>query len=165
MNLQSLFPRIMGFLVIIITLALAPQIVLSNNAIADYTHLANFTGMEAMSSFGAPLIILGLLVSGGIFAIAGLKGRLAGAGVKDMLGVIGSVIIIIIALSFFLSILGYCYTLLTASSGDFGGVIYGIIPLIIYVGIIAGAGWFQVQTYRKLRKGGGSRRMRAAPNF
>lgn len=159
MNLKDLFPKVMGFIVIIVTLALAPTINTANATIVA-ANLTNLTGMSAVSAFGAPLIILGLLFSGGLFAVAGAKGQLAGASMKDMLSVIGSVVIIIVALSLFggtTSVISYTNTLIAASSG-FAVTVYGIIPLLIYIGIIAAAGYTQARVYRKYRR---NRRSRA----
>ena len=142
----------MGFVVIIITLALAPTIQTSNDAIIA-ANLTDLTGMTAVAAFGAPLIILGLLVSGGLFAVAGVRGRLQGASVGDMLSVIGSVVLVIVSLSLFTNVITYTNTLIGVSAVGFGDVIYGIIPLVIYVGVIAAAGYSQVRAYRKVRGG------------
>ena len=154
MNMKSLFGRIMGFVVIIITLALAPTIQTSNDAIIA-ANLTDLTGMTAVAAFGAPLIILGLLVSGGLFAVAGVRGRLQGASVGDMLSVIGSVVLVIVSLSLFTNVITYTNTLIGASAVGFGDVVYGIIPLMIYIGVIAAAGYAQVRAYRKSTRGRG----------
>ncbi len=149
--LGGLFTKIMGFLVIIITLALAPTINTANALIVS-ANLTNLIGMSVVAGFAAPLIVLGLLTSGGIFAVGGLKGNIQGASIQTMLGVVGSVIVVIVALTFMVDIIGYTNTLIAASSG-FAETLYGVIPLVIYLGVIAGAGWYQVSAYRKLRKG------------
>ena len=161
MNLGSLFGKIMGFLVIIITLALAPTIVTANAAIITQVSVnaTRFIGMSVVDTFGPPLIILGLLAMGGIFAIAGVKGQMGGASMKDMFSVIGAVIVAVVILSLFPNILTYTDSLITASTG-FAITIYSIIPLLIYIGIIAGTGWVGYSTYKKTRKGG--KRSRAA---
>jgi len=153
--MKTLFARIMGFVMIIVTLALAPTIATSNATI-EAGNLTNLTGMTAVSAFGAPLIILGLLVSGGLFAAAGVRGRLAGASVGDMLGVIASVVLVIVSLSLFSSVITYTNQLIAPSASGFGDVIYGIIPLVIYIGVIAGAGYMQFRAYKKAsgKKGG-----------
>jgi len=153
MNMRSLFGRIMGFVMIIVTLALAPTIQTSNDAIIA-ANLSDLTGMTAVSAFGAPLIILGLLVGGGLFAVAGVKGRLQGASLGDMLSVIGSVVLVIVSLALFVNVITYVNALIVAGGGagaGFGPVIYGIIPLVIYVGVIAAAGYTQVRAYRRTR--------------
>lgn len=153
---SNLMPKIMGFIVIIITLALGPAIYTANAAILTWGDLTPFLGLEVVAGFGAFIIILGLLVSGGMFSIAGLKGRLAGAGIKDILMVVGSVVVIIVMLTMFTSILDYVDSLITAaiSAGDsLGEVGFGIIPVVLYIGVIAAAGWTQASEYRKLSKG------------
>lgn len=159
MNLGSLFGKIMGFLVIIITLALAPSIVSANTLVATHDNVTAMLGMGVVSGFGAPLIILGLLTIGGIFALAGVKGQLANAGMKDLFTVIGAVIVVIVLLTLMPNVMDYTAELIEASTG-FAVTIYSIIPLLIYLGIVAGAGWAGVSTYRKTRKGG--KRSRAA---
>ena len=156
--LQNLLPRIMGFLVIIITLALGPAIYTANLAIVNYAGgLDQFLGLGVVAGFGAFIIILGLLVSGGLCAIAGVKGQLQGAGMKDILMVVGSVVVVIVMLTMFVKVLDYVAALISAATdaGDsLGEVGFGIIPIIIYVGIVATAGWVQVHEYRKMKKGG-----------
>lgn len=156
MNMGNLFGKIMGFLVIIITLALAPSIQTANATVLANTGVANssLTGMLVIGGFGAPLIILGLLASGGIFALAGAKGQLGGATGRDLMAVVGSVIVAIVALTFMDSICTYTTTLVVAAVGTFGATLYAIIPLLVYLGIIAGVGWTQVSSYRRLKKGG-----------
>ncbi len=77
---------------------------------------------------------------------------------KDMLAVIGSVILAL-SLAFLFSFLpsGYVAGLVaaaTTASDTIGELGFGLIPIIVYVGILAASGWTQVATYRKLRKGG-----------
>lgn len=169
---QGLIGKIMGFMVIIITLALSPTIYTANAAILAWTTsipagtntLADFIGLEAIGGFGGFIIILGLLVAGGLFTLAGVKGKLAGAGWRDIIMVIGSVIVVVVTLTMFLSILDFVDQLIAAAetaSDTIGQTLFGIIPILIYVGILAAAGWTQVSTYRKMRRGG-SRRARVA---
>lgn len=155
--LQNLMPKIMGFIVIIITLALGPTVYTANADIIAWGDLTPFLGLEVVAGFGAFIIILGLLISGGLFTIAGLKGQLAGAGMRDILMVVGSVVVIIVMLTMFTSVLDYVDELITAATGagdDLGEIGFGIIPVVIYIGIVAGAGWAQASTYRRLKKGG-----------
>ena len=151
-------PKILGFLVIIITLALAPTINTANAAITGHANVSAMIGMVAIGAFGAPLIVLGLLVSGGIFAVAGTKGVLGGASISDLMSVIGSVIVLIVVITMFESVMTYTGTLYDASTG-FAQTIYSIIPIVIYIGIIAMAGWTQARTYRRMR---GGRKSKAA---
>jgi len=150
MNLSGLLPKIMGFLVIIITLALAPTINTANAVIVG-DNLTNLIGMSVVADFGAPLIVFGLLAIGGAFAMAGVRGKLSNTSTSDLLGVVGSVIVVIIALTFMDDIITYVNALIDASDG-FAITLYGIIPLVIYLGIVAGAGWKAVSTLRKGRK-------------
>ena len=151
MNMKVLFGRIMGFVMIIVTLALAPTIATSNAAI-EAANLTNLTGMTAVSAFGAPLIIIGLLFGGGFFAVAGVKGKMKGASMADMFSVIGSVVLVIVSLSLFTSVITYLNALIAPSASGFGDVVYGIIALMIYIGVLAAAGYTQVRAYKKARK-------------
>ena len=158
--MKELMPKILGFLVIIITLALAPTINTANAAVVAHANLSNMIGMSAISGFGAPLIILGLLVSGGIFAVGGTRGALAGAKISDLMGVIGSVVVLIVVLTMFESVMDYVTTLATGVTG-FAFTIYTLIPIILYIGIIAMAGWTQVKAYRSAR----GRRKSSSANY
>src|SRR4030042_7008340 len=97
--LNNLMPKIMGFIVIIITLALAPTIYTANADILLWGVLDPFLGLEVIAGFGAFVIILGLLVSGGLFTMAGIKGKIAGTGMRDILMVVGSGVIIFVIVS------------------------------------------------------------------
>ena len=152
MGMRDIMPKILGFLVIIITLALAPTINIVNTAITGHANVTAMIGMAAIGAFGVPLIILGLLVAGGVFTVAGSKGALSGASVKDLLAVVGSVVVLIVVLTMFVNVMDYTTTLIEASSG-FAVTIYSIIPIIIYIGIIALAGWTQVRAYKKVKGG------------
>lgn len=155
----NLLGKIMGFLVIIITLALAPTIYTANAAILAWTGtglIGQFIGLEAIAGFGGFIIILGLLVAGGLFTLAGVRGKLAGASWREILTVVGSVIVIIVTLTMFLTIMDSADTLIaaaTAASDTIGTTLFGIIPIVVYVGILAAAGWAQVHTYRRIRRG------------
>ncbi len=95
-------------------------------------------------------MIMGLLVSGGFFGVTAAKGK--NTTVSDMLQVIGAVIITIVSLAMFSgSVIGYIDALITAATG-FAKTAYGILPIILYVGIIAGASTFiAVKAFRKSR--------------
>src|SRR3972149_5137542 len=145
--LTGLFGRIMGYIVIVITLALAPSISTANLDIVNHVSVANMTGMSVVGDFGAPLIILGLLVAGGAFAIAGSKGKLT-ANTSDLLKVVGAVIVVIVALTFMPTIMDYVEDLIDVAGGGFAQVIYAIIPLVLYLGVIVNAGWQTVETLK-----------------
>ncbi len=154
--MQNLVPKIMGWLVVIITLALAPTINSANTAV-DVAHAAatNGTlmiGLGTIVDYGAPLMIIGLLVAGGMFGVAGLRGQMQSASIRDMLEVIGAVIVVILALSMFTSVISYVNTLIVGSTG-FAQTLYGVIPIVLYVGIIAGATIVVGGKYKSLRKG------------
>jgi hypothetical protein len=150
--LQGLMGKIMFFIAIIITLALAPYIYTANSAIIAWGDLTPFLGLEVVVGFGAFIIILGLLVQGGFFAFATVKSRTNG-GMRDILQVVGSVVVILVVLSIFPTILDYMDDLITAAvaaSDGLGEVGFGILPVVLYLGVIAAAGWSGVSTYRRV---------------
>lgn len=151
-NMQSLMSKIFGFLVIIITLALAPQINTANAAITA-ANITNCIGVSAIDDFAAPLIVLGLLAVGGIFMWKGTQNQ----GMKDIMGVIGLVIIAIVGLTFMTDIIDYTNTLIDASTG-FATTIYGIIPLLVYLVVIGSVGFAGYKGW----KGGGKKSKKAA---
>jgi hypothetical protein len=64
-------------------------------------------------------------------------------------------------LTMFPTILTYTDNLIQAAitAGDnLGQVGFSIIPIVIYIGVIAGAGWTQAHEFNKMRKGAGTRR-------
>jgi len=139
--LNKLIPSIIGWLIVVITLALAPTIETYNGHVTTNvtgaTNAAYMIGMTAIDDFGGFLMIMGLLVSGGLFAVGGMRSKNVSIG--DMLTVIGSVIIAVVALAMFSgSVIGYIDSLITAGSG-FAKTAYGILVIIIYISIIAGA--------------------------
>ncbi len=113
--------------------------------------------MSVVTEFGAPLIVLGLLVVGGIFAWKGTGGQNMG----DLMKTIGLVIVAIVGLTFMSDIVDYTNDLIDASTG-FAVTLYGIIPLLIYLGIIAAVGWTGYSAYRGGRK---SKKAAAMANY
>ncbi len=152
----KLLPAIFSWLIVVITLALAPTIETYNTNVttnvAAATNAAYMLGMTAVDDFGGFLMIMGLLVSGGLFGVMGMKNKNVTVG--DMMSVIGAVIIVVISLAMFSgSVIGYIDSLITAGSG-FAKTAYGILTIILYVAIIAGAGAFiGVKAYKGGKKG------------
>lgn len=159
-----LLPSILSWLVVVITLALAPTIETYNTNVttnvAGATNAAYMLGMTAVDDFGGFLMIMGLLVAGGFFGIAGIRNK--NVTVQDMLEVIGAVIIVVISLAMFSgSVIGYIDSLITAGTG-FAKTAYGILCIVIYVAIIGGAGaYVGVKAYRS----GGRRGRRSSKAF
>lgn len=157
---NKLVPSIFGWLTVVITLALAPTIETYNGHVTTNvtgaTNAAYMLGMTAVDDFGGFLIIFGLLASGGFFAATAMR---RGTTIGDMLQIIGAVILTVIALAMFSgSVIGYIDSLITAGTG-FAKTAYGIITIILYLGIISGATAFT--TYKAYRKRRGSRRSRS----
>lgn len=156
-NMQSLMSKIFGFLVIIITLALAPQINTANAAITA-SNITNCIGVSAIDDFAAPLIVLMLLAVGGIFVWKGTGNQ----GLKDIMQVVGLVIVAIVGLTFMTDIIDYTNTLIDASTG-FAITIYGIIPLLVYLAVIGSVAYAGYKGYKGGKKG--SKRAAAYANY
>ncbi len=158
MQLNRLLGVILGLLTIVVTLAIAPSIATANTAVsANLTADANkadMIGLSVVLTFGAPLCILGLLAMGGLFAIGSWK---TGASMRDMLGVIMVAVIVIIGLNFMLYVVGYSSALIDAGSGGFETVLYGLIPLLVYLSIIGLAGLGVYRGAKSLKGGGQSK--------
>jgi hypothetical protein len=157
MDFKNILTRIMGFLVIVIVLSMGAVIYTTNTTNVVSGNLTNLIGMSVIGGFGPFIIIFGLLISGGFFAVAGVRGQMTTMGVKDILLVVGNVIIVVIVLTFMGSIITYTNNLIAAAitaSDHIGQVGFGIIPIAIYAMILAGSGWVQVSGYRKATKGG-----------
>jgi hypothetical protein len=148
----NLVPKIMGWLVVIIALALAPTINTTNGYISSNVtaavNSADMIGMSTIVAFGAPIMIISILFSGALIVM----GRVGDGTTKSLMSVIGTVIVVIIALSMFVNVISYVDTLITASTG-FAQTIYGVIPIILYIGIVAGAGGVAAYKALKGKKG------------
>ncbi len=149
MEIGKLLGVILGLLTIVITLAIAPDIATANTAVADSGNLtADMIGMAIVVQFGAPLAILGLLASGGLFAVGSWK---SGSSMKEMLGVVITAVIVIVGLTFMLDILDYSVALIAAGSGGFETILYGVIPLFVYLAVIGLAGLQAFKGVQKVR--------------
>jgi hypothetical protein len=159
-QLGKLLGVIVGLLTIVITLAIAPSIATANTAVSTSGNLtADMIGMSVVVTFGAPLAILGLLAMGGLFIVGAWKSNTT---MNDMLQVVFTAIIVIVGLTFMLNILDYSVALIAAGSGGFETVLYGILPLIVYLSIIGLSGW---QTYKGVKRVRGRSRTSAPAGF
>jgi len=155
--LSKLLPSIMGWLVVIIILALSPTIVTYNTQVATNVAAANqsayMIGMTAIQPFGGFIMIMGLLISGGFFAVAGMRNR--NTTVKDMIEVIGAVILTVVTLALFSgTVINYINLLICAGTANsFERTAYGILAVICYVGIIGAASAFTAVKAWKSSKG------------
>ena len=146
----NLVSRILGLLMIVLVLALAPSIVTANTAIQSNTNATNLLGMSVVDDFGGMLIILGILTVGGIFTVGG---SMAG-GIKDLLWTVGVTIVAIVALTFMDTIIDYNFAIYNVATGV-EQTLYSIISLLIYVGIIGSVayrGYKAGRSYYKSRK-------------
>ncbi len=160
MGLANLLPKIFGWIVVIIVLALAPSIQTANQAIVTSGNITLLTGMSAITPFGDPIIILGLIFSGVVMGVMGLKGKMQGASTQDMMVAIGTVIVVIVVLSLFDSVVDYIWALQNGATG-FAQTIYRMLGIIFYVGII---GSVAVTQYRAIRSSRG-KKSRAVANY
>jgi hypothetical protein len=161
---KELLPKILGFIGIVITIALSPAIYTANLLVVNYgggSGLTNFTGMDAISPYGGFLIIFGILIAQGIFNIAGVGGAKS-SSFKDLLIPVGSVIVVIILLNLYVSAILPGFTGLIASasvaSDTIGQTVFGVIPIVIYliivIGAIASQGGNALYNKAKGRRGG-----------
>ncbi len=142
MDFKTILPKVMGFIAIVITLALAPAIYTANLTVVNYgggSGMVNFTGMDAVSPYGGFLLILGILIAQGIFQIAGFGGGKS-EGWKDLVFSVGIVIAVIILLNVYASAVLPAFTKLIASASvaddSIGQTVFGVLPIVIYLGII-----------------------------
>ena len=161
MDLKNILPKVLGFIGIVITLALAPSIYTANLSVVNYgggSGLTNFIGMDAIAPYGGFLLILGILIAQGLFQVAGYGGGKA-EGWKDLFMSVGIVIAVIILLNVFVSAVLPAFTDLIASasaaSDDIGETVFGVLPIIIYLGVIlsAIAGQGGKAVYNRLKGG------------
>lgn len=148
---NKLVPNILAWVAVIIALALGPSIVTANAEVtanvAAATNATYMIGMTAIDDFGGFIIMLSLLFGGGMLALAGRKG---GSSVGDLMSIIGSAILVLVALKIFSgSVIGYIDAMVTAGTG-FEKTAYGILAILYYVTVIASAGGYSA--YRATRK-------------
>lgn len=141
-TLGRLLPTILSWMGLVIVIALAPTIATYNGHVstnvAAATNAAYMIGMTTVDDFGGFLMIMGLLVSTGLFAWSASKVKNYTVG--DMIGVVGAVIITVIVLAIFSgNIIGYFDELITAGGAGFEKTVYGLFPIITYIVIIGGA--------------------------
>ena len=153
--LGRLVPAIMGWLAVIITLALAPTIETYNGYVSGNltaaTNATYFVGLSAIQPWGGFIMVMILLTGTGIFAFSGMKTKNVSVG--DLVQVIGAVIVSVFALAVFSgTIIGNIDDLITAGASAVKNV-YGALGIIIYALIIGGAGGFAaVKAYRGSRR-------------
>lgn len=151
MGVSRILSVIFGLLTIVITLAMGASIQ-TYNATIQAANQTNLIGLSVLDDWGAALIILSLLALGGVFAYGGIKG-VGNAGMKDLLWVIGTVIASVVGLSLMSSIITYTNNLIGAVATDAEDVIWGVIPLFVYVAIIGIAGVKTFMTAKSYKKG------------
>ena len=98
--------------------------------------LRNLIGMEVLTGFGAPLAILGLLAMGGLFTFGAWKGTNQ-VNMGQIMQIVGITIAVIVGLTFMTSVVIYSNNLIGDVTTDFEDVIYGIIPLFVYLVIVS----------------------------
>ncbi len=160
MQLNKLMGVIFGMLTIVVTLAIAPQIATANTAVANSGNLtSNMIGMAVVVTFGAPLAILGLLSMAGLFVLGAWQTT---TSMREMLNVILTAVIVIVGLTFMLNIVDYAADLIASATGGFDTVLYGLIPLLVYLAVIGLSGWQTFKGVKKLRGGGKEKKKKKA---
>ena len=165
----NVMSKIFGFLVIAFAAILSPAIYTANQAIwVSANATGHFATMLTVVSFGALIIILGLMFSGGMLAYAGTRGGGGSAGKGEIVKVVLSIVSIVVILSMFPGlIITPFHTLIDAAiaAGDaIGQSIYPFIPLLVYVAVIGAAGWAQTSAYKSY-KGKGKKKAGGGLNF
>lgn len=161
--------KIFGFLVIAFAAILSPAIYTANIALRTSANVTtHMPTLVTVAGFGAIIIILGLLFSGGMLAYAGSKGGGGSAGKGEILKVVTSIVGLVVILSMFPGlIITPFHTLIDAAiaAGDaIGQAIYPFIPLLVYVAVIGAAGWAQTSAYKSY-KGKGKKKAGGGLNF
>ena len=152
---RSISSIVLGVILIVVTLILMPLILDANDTILA-ENLTNLTGLEAIANVGPLVILLGLFSSGGLFTFQGLRGK--GAGTKMDIGLlVGAVVVMVVALILFEIVIEETNTLWTAVGAASGNVtalqsVVGIIPMIIYVGIVIGSAGVHYKVHKRTRK-------------
>ncbi len=165
MDLRNLAPKLIGFIAIVITISLAPSIYSANVAVVNYgggSGLVPFLGMDAIAPFGGFLAIFGLLATQGIFAIGTLKSG-QGTGWRQIMLMIGLVIMTLIFLKVFTAAIlpkfGALISSASVAHDDIGETVFGVVVIVIYLGIILGASVTNaVSEYKRRKKSRGSSR-------
>lgn len=151
MDIRKLLVIIFFFLTIVIVVSLAPNIQTANTtayaAWGAATENASMLGLSVIMPFGDVLMIISIMVAAGLLSMK-MKG---GASIADVLKPIGVVIAVIIALNFFVTVITSFNTLIAGAAG-FGQIFYGIIPLFIYMIIVALPGGYEAYEYVKGKK-------------
>jgi len=140
MNMGRLLAIVYGMLGLVIALTMGLNIQTAN-ATLQAANITNLTGMSVMDDWGAALIILGLLTLSGTFIYGGVSGKLQATGIADLLWTVGAAIGAVIGLTLMSNIITAANNLIGAVTTDAEDVIWGVIPLLAYGAIIAGAGW------------------------
>jgi hypothetical protein len=152
MQMGRVLAVIFGILTIVITLAMGTNIQTYNASIQS-ANQTNLIGLSVLDDWGAALIIVSLLGLGGLFAVGGVTGKFATGGMKDILWVIGAVIASVVGLSLMTSVITYSNNLIGAVTTDAEDIIWGIIPLLVYIAVISISAVKTYQTARGMRKG------------
>ncbi len=170
-NFMSLLTKIFGFVGILIVLGLGPSVQTANSAITS-GNITNLIAMDAIVPFGAPILIIALLVGSGLLAFWGTKGATSGLGMASILGTVFAVVVALFALKIDPTINDKFNAMIDAAGGvaggDIGVIVYQILPLVVYLIILAGCiaptGISVYKTY-KARKGKKSAAAVAGANF
>ena len=161
-NLNMMLGVIVGLLTIVVTLSMAPNIGTANTAVAAWGDNSSYMiGLGVVTDFGAPICILGLLAMGGLFTYGAWKGS-TNLNMSDILSVVGITVIVIVGLTFMATVCQKVKDLVGATTTDFEDVIYGIIPLFVYMVIISLP---FVKSYTSWRGGRKGKRAKAQANF
>lgn len=152
LNMARILGVVFGVLGLVISLAMGVNIQ-TQNATIQSANQTNLIGLSVLDDWGAPLVILGILSLSALFTYGSIKGTYVGSGVKDLMIPVGASILAIIGLSMMTNVITYSNNLIGAVATDAEDIIWGIIPLVVYVVIIGLPTAASIKTYRGMKGG------------
>jgi hypothetical protein len=156
MSIRQMLPILFFFMTILLVVLMAPQVQSANTAaFATFnasTEKASMIGLSVIMPWGDILIIISILTSTGLLSM-----RIGGGniGLSDVMKPIFLIIIAIFALNFYDSIITAFNTLIAGTANAGAQIFWGLILLLIYLGIIGVAGGYEGYQAAKDRFGKG----------
>jgi hypothetical protein len=165
MDIRKVLPLILFFITVLLIVSLAPQVQTANStAYATYngsTEKASMIGLGVIMPWGDILILLSIMVSAGLLTMQLKQG---GFNLSTVMGPVFVIISVVFALSFFDSIITSFNTLIAGTTNSGAKIFYGLVLLMIYLGIIGASGGYQAYQYVKNKKKGNKSKA-GAPAF
>jgi uncharacterized membrane protein YgcG len=132
------------FVVMLVILTIAPQVTSANNeAIATYEAASenqSMIGLGVIMPWGGFLIVMLILASIGIFT---MKIKETGFNMQSLISPVIKVIIAVVVLTFYSDIITSVNTIMAAETNEAIKIVWGVILLAVYFGIITLAGGYE----------------------